>query len=171
MQTALHARGEERAAAIDGEVLIALDPSDLEKPESLRSEGLPKVVSPTTRHLARLRRGFEGAPLSHPVTVPGLHFIAAVLMGMRGPALLRDYRWWQKRPTAGQQTVPLLALTHALAIRYQQVRPIFVGDRGVGNRAISSQWVDGQVRFVVRFNEHVGLCATQMGSCRSSKIS
>lgn len=169
VQTALHARGEERVAAIAGEVLIALDPSDLEKPESLHSEGLQKLVSPTARHLARPRRGFGGAPLARPVTVPGFHFIAAALMGMQGPALLLDYRWWHKRPTDSQQTLTLLELTHALAVRYQQARPIFVGDRGVGNRLIVSQWVQGQVRFVVRFNEHVGVCATPNGELQVVK--
>jgi hypothetical protein len=143
--------------------LIALDPSDFEKPESLHSEGLQKVVSPTARHLARPRRGFGGAPLSRPVTVPGFHFIAAVLMGLHGPAVLLDYRWWHKRPTEGQQTLTILELSHYLAVRYQQVQPIFVGDRGLGNRAVVSQWVAGQVRFVVRFHEHVALCATPDG--------
>jgi hypothetical protein len=62
LHCALHAQAEARLATMDEEVLIALDPSDLEKPESLHSEGLHKVVSPTARHLARPRHGFGGAP-------------------------------------------------------------------------------------------------------------
>ncbi|SRR5579875_1243402 len=37
---------------------------------------------------------------------------------------------------------------------------MFVGDRGVGNRVMVGTWVTGNVRFVVRFNEHIGLCAS-----------
>ncbi len=101
IHTALHARGEAQAAELEGEVLIALDPSDFEKPESLHSEGLQKIVSPTARHLARPRRSFGGAPLPRPVTVPGVHVIAAVLLGMQGPAVLIDDRWWHKQRSEG----------------------------------------------------------------------
>jgi Transposase DDE domain len=84
-------------------------------------------------------------------------------MGMRGPATLVAYRWWDKATPETKQTSMILELTHSLALRYQQAHPMFVGDRGVGNRAILTQWVEGQVRFVVRFNEQVSLCATPDG--------
>ncbi len=165
----LRDQGEEQATQIAKEVYIALDPSDWEKPESLKSEGLQKVVSPRARHLARPRRGFGGAPLLHPVCVPGFHFIAATLMGATGPGSLVDYRWWKKSPTESQQTMTLMEFTHSLAIRYQDMHPIFLGDRGVGNRAILRQWGDGGIRFVVRFNDQVGLCAKQNGELLPAK--
>jgi transposase InsO family protein len=45
-------------------------------------------------------------------------------------------------------------LSYYLALRYQQeVHPIFVGNRGVGNRATLGRWVTGQMRFVVLLND------------------
>jgi hypothetical protein len=150
-------QGEDLAAETD-EVLIALDPSDLEKPESMAAEGLQRVASGTAKHLSRPRKGFGGRPLLRPVIVPGFHWVVATLMGLRGPAHLVAYRWWQKASDEAARTCCLLDLSHTLVLRYGPLVTL-VGDRGVGICPLLLPWLDGQVRFVVRFTDHYLLCS------------
>lgn len=148
---ALLEQGEEMAAGEDV-LLIALDPSDLEKPESLAAEELQRVVSGTAKHLSRLCRGFGGAPLARPIVVPGFHWVAATLMGLRGPAYLVAYRWWQKKATEAARTRCNLDLSHLLVLRFGP-HVTLVGDRGLVSRSLLEPWLEGQVRFVVRFTD------------------
>lgn len=68
--------------------LVALDQSVVEKPESQGALGLCPVRSSKACRLARPRPGFGAGPPRPPVTVPGLHWLAATVMGWSGPALL-----------------------------------------------------------------------------------
>lgn len=66
------------------EALVLLDERVAEKPESLRAEGLCRVRSSKrsskARRLARPRQGFGGGPPpTRPITVPGLHWLAATV--------------------------------------------------------------------------------------------
>src|SRR5215831_8787288 len=123
------------AAQPDGEGLVSLDQSVIEKPESARAEGLCRVRSGRVRRLARPRVGFNGGPPARPVVVPGWHWLAATVMGWRGPALLACCRWWSpSAPAAGellleparhQQSTSQIQLLQDLARRWGP-RALFV---------------------------------------------
>ena len=78
--------------------LVAFDQSVLEKPESQAALGLCAVRSSKARRLARPRPGFGAGPPRPPVTVPGLHWLAATFMGWSGPALLAVCRNCESAP-------------------------------------------------------------------------
>jgi len=148
------------AAQPDGEGLVSLDQSVIEKPESARAEGLCRVRSGRVRRLARPRVGFNGGPPARPVVVPGWHWLAATVMGWRGPALLACCRWWSpSAPAAGellleparhQQSTSQIQLLQDLARRWGP-RALFVLDRGFAGRPFLHAAVAERARFVVRW--------------------
>lgn len=85
------ARGEEGLLIWDGTVL--------EKPESLKAEGLCAVRSSKAARLTHVKKGYYHPP-GAPIFVPGLHGIGLLLAGrsdQQGPALLAVLRWWTSR--------------------------------------------------------------------------
>jgi hypothetical protein len=101
--------------------LVAFDQSVLEKPESQAALGLCAVRSSKARRLARPRPGFGAGPPRPAVTVPGVHWLAATVMGWSGPALLAVCRWWSPRSSSPQpqrQRESELALLRELGARW-----------------------------------------------------
>jgi hypothetical protein len=86
--------------------LVAVDQSVLEKPESQMALGLCPVRSSKARRLARPRPGFGAGPPRPPVTVPGLHWLAATVMGWSGPALLAVCRNCESASLQSQPRAP-----------------------------------------------------------------
>jgi hypothetical protein len=133
--------------------LVALDQSVLEKPESQAALGLCPVRSSKARRLARPRPGFGAGPSRSPVTVPGLHWLAATVMGWSGPALLAVCRWWSPRPsspTPQGQRESEVALLRELVARWGR-RVLFVWDRGFAGRPFLEVALAEGARFVVRW--------------------
>ncbi len=161
-----------------GEALVILDESVAEKPESLRAEGLCRVRSSKSRRLARPRRGFGGGPPpARPITVPGIHWLAATLTGLSGATLLACCRWWS--PTAPPTTAPPTTAPgvadaelhgqHAqgqTATEGQLVRDLmrrwgrqvlFVADRGFARRPFLDQVLARHARCVIRWPKRARL--------------
>ena len=90
------ARQSELAAAAQ-DALLLWDESVLEKPESIELCGLGSVRSSKSARLTRIKPGFYNPPGGPPVFVPGLNWLAAVLIGRSGPPVLASMRWWSTR--------------------------------------------------------------------------
>jgi hypothetical protein len=86
------ARGRELRAAGE-EALLLWDESVLEKPESRQAEGLCPVRSSKARRLTRPKPGCFRKP-GPPVVVPGLHWLALLLVGPSGPPTVAAMRWF-----------------------------------------------------------------------------
>lgn len=140
--------------------LVALDQSVLEKPESQVALGLCPVRSSKARRLARPRPGVGAGPPRPPVTVPGVHWLAATVMGWSGPPLLAVCRWWSPRPSSPspqRQRESAVHLLRDLVARWGR-RVLFVWDRGFAGRPFLEVALAEGARFVVRWPKRNYLC-------------
>jgi len=135
------------------EGLLIWDGTMLEKPESLKGEGLGPVRSSKAGRLTRVKKGYYRPP-GAPICVPGLHGIGLLLAGRKkeqGPPQLAGIRWWTSRGALAShekdENCRLLRLTSALF----GSRVLHVFDRGY----CGSPWLGAlfcfQVRFLQRF--------------------
>lgn len=160
----LLSRADALVAAQPEVVLVALDGSVLEKPESLQAEGLCPVRSSKARRLGRARPGFgNGKPPRPPVTVPGYQWLAASLMGWSGPALLAACHWWSPRfPTGPAHTHDQRAAeTHLLTTLLARWghKLLFLLDRGFASHSFLTAALAQQARWIVRWPTRYKLCA------------
>jgi hypothetical protein len=81
-----------------GEVALCVwDGSELEKPESQKVEGLCPVRSSKGKRLNRSRKGCFSPAAGKPILVPGIQWLALVLLGMQGPLSVVGMHWWTSR--------------------------------------------------------------------------
>ena len=90
----LHAQGETG--------LCVWDESVLEKPESLKLEGLCAVKSSVAARLKRIKPGFYNPPGGRPVFVPGMQWLTVLLMGRTGIPHVAVMQWWTTRGRLAQ---------------------------------------------------------------------
>src|SRR5450755_318187 len=118
------ARGQEGLLIWDGTVL--------EKPESLKAQGLCAVRSSKAARLTHVKKGYYHPP-GAPIFVPGLHGIGLLLAGrsaQQGPALLAGLRWWTSRgPLASYEKDENCKLLRLVTQRWGR-RLIQIFDRG-----------------------------------------
>ena len=135
------ARGEEGLLIWDGTVL--------EKPESLKAEGLCAVRSSKAARLTHVKKGYYHPP-GAPIFVPGLHGIGLLLAGRadrQGPALLAALRWWTSRgPLASYEKDENCKLLRLVTQRWGRTL-IHVFDRGY----CGSPWLGALGGFKARF--------------------
>lgn len=116
--------------AQQGELPLCIwDSSVLEKPESVKLEGLGAVRSSRVRRLARSRPGVFNRP-GLPVSVRGFEWESVVLVGQSGRPQVASMRWWtREKGVAGQQRQVQEGLLRRIAqVWGRQVRHVF--DRG-----------------------------------------
>jgi len=77
--------------------LVIWDESVLEKPESLRAEGLCAVRSTKAVRLKRIKLGYFNPPGGRPVFVPGFHWLKILVLGWKSKPTLTHMRWWTTR--------------------------------------------------------------------------
>lgn len=77
--------------------LVIWDESVIEKPESLKAEGLCAVRSSKAVRLKRIKPGYFNPPGGRPVFVPGFHWLQILVVGKQGPPTLALVRWWSTR--------------------------------------------------------------------------
>jgi Transposase DDE domain len=139
--------------------LLIWDGTVLEKPESLKAEGLCAVRSSKALRLTHVKKGYFHPP-GVPIFVPGLHGIGLLLAGRsrrQGPAMLAALRWWTSRgPLASyekDENCKLLRLASQLWGRSL----IHVFDRG----SCGSPWLGAlrgfETRFIVRWKTNYHL--------------
>lgn len=161
----LLAQADALVAAQSDVALVALDGSVLEKPESLKAEGLCPVRSSRARRLGRNRPGFgNGKPPRPPIMVPGFQWLAASVMGGRGPALLAACHWWSPRFPDGpahtqQQRAAEAHLLTSLLRRWGSDQLLFLLDRGFASHPFLALALEQHARFIVRWPKRFKLCA------------
>ena len=139
--------------------LLIWDGTVLEKPESLKAEGLCAVRSSKAARLTHVKKGYYHPP-GAPIFVPGLHGIGLLLAGRanrQGPARLAALRWWTSRgPLASHEKDENCKLLRMASQRWGGSL-IHVFDRGY----CGSPWLGAlrgfQVRFIVRWKTNYHL--------------
>lgn len=149
-----------------GEDVLALwDESVLEKPESVEGHGLGSVRSSKAARLKRIKPGFYTPPGGPPVFVPGLNWLAVLLLGRSGPPVLACMRWWTKRGARASERRTEEALLLRQCIRAWGRGVIHIFDRGFAGgpwllhlAGISRYATTGmQARFIMRWQKHFAL--------------
>jgi len=79
------------------EVYVIWDESVVEKPESLKADGLCAVRSTKAARLKRIKPGFFNPPGGRPIFVPGFHWLQLIVTGWQGVLTLAHLRFWSTR--------------------------------------------------------------------------
>jgi hypothetical protein len=135
------------------EPLVLWDESVLEKPESIALEGLGSVRSTRAQRLKRIRKGYYNPPSGPPVVVPGLNWLALLLIGSSGPPTLAAMRWWTNRGEKAEEkrAVEGSLLAQCSAAWGKAVIHIF--DRGFAGAPWLEALVQADVRFIMRWSK------------------
>ena len=138
------------------DALAVWDESVLEKPDSPRLPGLCSVRSAKAARLKRIKPNFYTPP-GPPVFVPGLQWLAVMVMGWSGPPMLAAMRWWTTRGRFAlrRRTVERRLLRQC--VRAWGRRALHVFDRGFAGAPWLAQLVAADVRFVLRWPKQYGL--------------
>ena len=143
------------------DALLLWDESVLEKPESTEAHGLCPVRSSKAARLKRIKPGFYTPPGGPPVFVPGLHWLALLLIGRTGPPTLARMQWWTTRGVFTSQRRWEEEDLLRRAVQAWGRRVLHVFDRGFAG----SPWLDelsrADVRFVLRWPKHYRLLDAQ----------
>lgn len=142
--------------------LVIWDESVLEKPESIALDGLGSVRSTRAQRLKRIRKGYYNPPSGPPVVVPGLNWLALLLIGSSGPPTLAAMRWWTNRGERAEEkrVVEASLLNQCSAAWGRAVIHIF--DRGFAGAPWLDALVQADVRFIVRWSKGYHL-RTELG--------
>ncbi len=143
--------------------LMLWDGTILEKPESLKAEGLCAVRSSKAQRLTHVKKGYYRPP-GVPIFVPGMHGIGLLLAGRavrQGPSMLAALRWWTSRgPMASYEKDEHCKLLRVAARRWGE-RLLHIFDRGY----CGSPWLGAlrcfKVRFVIRWKTNYHLVDAQ----------
>jgi hypothetical protein len=129
------------------EALMLWDESVIEKPESIALEGLCAVRSSKARRLKRIKPGYYNPPGGPPIFVPGLHWLALLLIGRQGPPTLAAMRWWSTRGEEAQsgRDVATTLLEQCAGAWEQKLLHLF--DRGFAG----GPWIGACLRLFMRF--------------------
>ena len=141
--------------------LLAWDESVLEKSESIAIEGLCSVRSSKARRLKRIKPGYFNPPGGRPIMVPGMHWVALLLMGRRGVPKVAAMRWWTTR---GKFASDRRSVEEQLLARCAQAwgqRVIHIWDRGFSGGPWLAQASKHDVRFVLRWQKGYKLLDSQ----------
>lgn len=152
----LWAQAEARVQALlaaGEEPLLVWDGSVLEKPESIKSEGLCAVRSSKARRLKRIRPGFFNPPGGRPICVPGLHWLGLVVLGHVGAPVLAAMQWWTRRGKRASDQATQLGqlLKRSVQVWGRKVRHIW--DREFASGPWLCLMLEAQIRFVLRWKK------------------
>ena len=140
----------------DRQALLLWDESVWEKPESIALEGLGSVRSAQAARLKRIKKGFYTPP-GPPVFVPGMQWLALLLMGRSGPPVLAKMRWWTTRgPRAEEKRAVEGSLLEQCACAWGAM-VLHIFDRGFAGAPWLAALARAGVRFVVRWPAHIRL--------------
>jgi hypothetical protein len=132
-------------------VVLLWDESVVEKPESIRSEGLCAVRSSKAKRLKRIKPGFYNPPGGRPVHVPGFEWMGLLLAGLKAHPSVAFFRWYTRRGSFAQDKLNLQTnlLEEALATFGQSIWHVF--DRGYAGSRWLNELFTRQATFVIRW--------------------
>jgi Transposase DDE domain len=151
--------------------LLLWDESVVEKPESIKLEGLCAVRSSKARRLKRIKPGYYNPPGGPPICVPGMHWITLVLLGRQGPPTLASMQWWTTRgilAISGREKEA--ALLDACQQRWGR-RVIHVFDQGFAGSPRLGECFQRKLRFILRWNKEYHLRDAEGNTRRVGRIS
>ena len=143
----------------------------MEKPESLRAEGLCAVRSTKAVRLKRIKPGFYNPPGGRPIFVPGFHWLKVLVVGQKGSPTLAHMRWWTTRGEQASQTrsEEQIVLDHIDRIWGKEV--LHIWDRGfAGNPWLTQAFLHG-ARILLRWPKNYGLLDEQEQLRKPGEIS
>jgi hypothetical protein len=135
------------------QALLVWDGCVLEKPESIKSEGLCAVRSSKARRLKRIRPGFFNPPGGRPICVPGLHWLGLLVLGGTDAPLIAAMRWWTSRGkrASDHRTQVRELLQRSRQAWGRQVRHVW--DREFASGPWLQILLDANIRFVLRWKK------------------
>lgn len=143
-----------------GSALVIWDESVVEKPESIKSEGLCAVRSSKAKRLVRIRRGYYNLPTKKPVHVPGFHWIGLLIAGLNKGVWVYKFKWWTTRGDEAQNREDIL--TQWVQIAHEQLsKAIHVFDRGFCGSPWLGRMFMANLVFVLRWKPNVKLLDSQ----------
>ncbi len=159
----------ESTCAKEGEALLILDGSVVEKPSARKLVGLTKVRSAEAR---LLRRASGGPPIKPPIVVPGFGWVAAVVTGWTGSLTLARLHWHSpKAPddeAEGQREAERNVLLPLLERWAQKV--ICLLDRGYDGREFLGELLLLGARLIVRWRKDYHLVGPDGQEVRASQL-
>jgi hypothetical protein len=155
-------------ADAEEEALVVWDESVLEKPESIAAEGLCAVRSMKAARLKRIKPGYFNPPGGRPICVPGLHWLALLVLGRKGPPTLALMRWWTTRGlfATDRRSQEQAVLQQCAAAWGQRVLHVF--DRGFAGSPWLGQLFDQQTRW--RLSLAQGVSPRRCAGTRASRL-
>ncbi len=162
-------RAVEAAVAADGEALLVVDGSPVEKPTAHRLEGLMKVRSAKA---LLLRRASGGPPIKPPILVPGFGWIGAVVTGLRGSFTLARLQWHSSKAPQGEAKTQREAEREVLLplVKRWGRKVLCLLDRGFDSREFLLELLGLGGRFITRWRKDYHLMGPQ-GEEAASQIS
>lgn len=157
-------KADERVTEVnkaDEVALVVWDESVVEKAESLQLEGLGPVRSSKAARLKRIKPGYFNPPGGRPIFVPGMNWLAVLVLGQSGPPSLAAMRWWTTRGELATERRTVERDILAETSRRWGADVLHVWDRGfAGSPWLCLAYVHA-VRFVMRWPKHYRLLNQQ----------
>jgi hypothetical protein len=141
----------EQAESQQENVYIGWDESVVEKAESIALEGLCAVRSAAAVRLKRIKPGFFNPPGGQPVFVPGMQWIAVLVLVSNLPPVVAAMQWWTNRgPRASSRRQEERILLRRCWQTWGR-RVIHIWDRGFASKRWLGQVFEHNLRFIVRW--------------------
>lgn len=149
----LSAAGNARVTALEeaSETALAIwDESVLEKPGSMKLEGLSPVRSSSIGWMTRIKPGFYQPP-KKPLFVPGMPWASVIIAGMTGAPTLHSMRWWRTRGEEATDRRSEIKQMISTCNRLWGQSTLHTFDRGFAGSPWLGFWLEEGLRFVVRW--------------------
>lgn len=142
-------------------VLLHWDESVVEKPESIKTEGLCAVRSSKASRLVRIKPGYFNPPLQRSVHVPGFHWLGLLLMGLHTKPCLYMQKWWSTRLEEGCKAATIKQQCLKQAVKDFGKRVIHVFDQGYAGAPWLQVLFQHSQHFILRWNKAYNLVDKQ----------
>ena len=155
----LWGRAQRRTADLlaAGQAVYALwDESVIEKAESLALEGLGPVRSRKAARLNRIRPGFYTPPKGS-TFVPGMDWLAVLVIGLSGPPVVAAMKWWTRRGALASDWLSQLDALLQESLAHLGSHLIHVFDRGFANLDGMGVIARYPLRFIIRWSNQLEL--------------
>jgi hypothetical protein len=150
----LWGKASERVEQAEGQqenVYIGWDESVVEKAESIALEGLCAVRSTKAVRLKRIKPGFFNPPGGRPVFVPGMQWIAVLVLVSNLPPVVAAMQWWTNRgPHASSRREEERILLRRCWQTWGR-RVVHIWDRGFASKRWLGQVFEHNLRFILRW--------------------
>jgi hypothetical protein len=149
-------KGDERVMELldpQDDIYAIWDESVIEKPESLKAEGLCAVRSSKAARLKRIKPGYFNPPGGRPIFVPGMNWLQVIVAGPRGTPTLAHLRWWTTR---GELESNKRSQEHQVLQRLARKwgsDVIHIWDRGFAGSPWTTLVLQYPIRFILRWKK------------------